>query len=113
MTMGQKLFIGAFFLILLGSAEAWAGSGWTSYGQVTELTPTTSGQFLAKINVSKNPSDCQNRQWFYRNYSGTGADHIFQTLLGAITFGKNIRVEVSGGCDLNGYSEISSVSIVQ
>lgn len=98
--------------LALVSTEAWPVAGWTSYGQVSELNPTTAGRFLVKLEVASNPSGCRNKQWFYRDYTGTGADHMFRTLLGAVTAGKKVRVFVTGSCDLDGYSEISSASIV-
>ena len=103
--------IGAIYLMLV-SVEALSVAGWTSYGKVTELNPTTSGRFLVKLNVTSNPSDCKNKQWFYRDYTGTGADHMFRALLGAVTSGKRVRVYITGRCDLNGYSEISSASMI-
>ena len=91
---------------------AFAVSGWTDYVPVAELTPTTQGRFLVKLNVSENPSGCRNKKVFYQDYSGPGADHMFETLLKALESGKKVRVHVTGKCELNGYSEISSVTIV-
>lgn len=105
-----KLLIVAVCLILL-SGQARAAAGWTSYGSVAELNVTTAGRFLVRIDVASNPSDCSNKKWFYRDYATTGADFMFRTLLGAVTSGKKVRVYVTGLCDINGYSEITSVSI--
>lgn len=98
--------------LALFTADAGAGAGWTSYGTVAELNPTAFGRFLVKLDVSSNPSGCRNKVWFYRDYTGTGADHMFRALLGAVTSGRKVRVYVTGVCDLTGYSEISSASIV-
>ncbi len=108
--------VGLVFLLLLGlsqiQAAAWAGgAGWTSYGQVVELNPTTAGRFLVQLNIASNPSGCRNEVWFYRDYTGNGVELMFHALLGAITSDKSARVYVTGRCDLNGYSEISSASI--
>lgn len=111
MATKSKMMIVALSLMLV-STKAWGAAGWTSYGMVGELNPTTFGRFLVKIDVSSNPSGCKNKKWFYRNYTGTGSDHMFRALLGAVTSSKNVRVYVTGGCDLDGYSEISSASIV-
>ncbi len=111
MAVKRKMMIVALGFMLTGT-NAWGAAGWTSYGRVVELNPTTFGRFLVKIDASSNPSGCRNKQWFYRNYTGTGADHMFRALLGAVTNGKNVRVYVTGGCDVDGYSEISSASIV-
>ncbi len=110
MAAKRKMIIVAISLILF-STQAWGDSGWTSSGAIVELNATTFGRFLVKVDVSSNPSGCRNKQWFYRNYSGTGSDHMFRALLGAVTSGKNVRVYVTGGCDIDGYSEISSASI--
>ena len=91
---------------------AFAVSGWTDYVPVAELTPTTQGRFLVKLKVSENPSGCKNKEVFYRDYSGPGSEHVFNTLLKALESGKKVRVHVTGKCELNGYSEISSVTIV-
>lgn len=60
--------------------EAWADTGWTSYGVVTEINPTTSGRFIVKLDVASNPSDCKNKQSFYSDYTVTGADYMFRAL---------------------------------
>lgn len=88
-----------------------AASGWTEYVPVAELTPTIHGRFLVKLKNSKNPSGCKNEEIFYRDYDA-GSEHIFRVILEAVTSGKKIRVYVNGKCELNGYSEVTSVSIV-
>ncbi len=64
-----------------------------------------------KLDVSENPSGCRNKQTFYQDYALRGSDKMFRALLEALSTGKRVRVFVTGGCDINGYSEISSVSI--
>ena len=97
--------------ILLSASPVWAGSGWTSYGQVLELNPTTFKRFKVKIAVTANPSKCQQTQFFYHYYDGAGSEYMFNTLLAAVTSGKKVRVYVTGACDIDGYNEITSVSI--
>ena len=99
--------------LALLSMSAWSGSGagWTSYGTVGELNPTVFGRFLVKLDVSENPSGCKNKAWFYRDYDRRGSEYLFHALLGAVTSDKKVRVYVTGVCDLDGYSEISSVSV--
>lgn len=106
-----KQFIVALCLAMF-SATAWPVAGWTSYGVVTELIPTTSGRFLVQLDVSSNPSGCKNKQWFYRDYGGEGAEYMFRTLLVALGSGQKVRLYVTGSCDLNGYSDISSAGII-
>lgn len=104
--------LGVMLCLALSGATAWAVAGWTSYGTVTELTPTTAGRFLVKLEVTDNPSGCKDKQWFYQDYRDTATDHVFDALLAALTTGRKVRVYVTGSCDLNGYSEISSVNIL-
>lgn len=102
-----------YLAVLLGTpAATFAASGWTEYASVTELTPTVHGRFLVKLNTAKNPSGCKDEKTFYQDYGMPGSAHMFRTLLEAVTAGKKVRLYVTGGCELNGYSEISSVSIV-
>jgi hypothetical protein len=98
-------------LMLLCHDGAWAGAGWTSYGRVTELQPTTAGRFLVRLDGASNPSGCRDESWFYRDYAGVGVELMFHALLGAATSNLTVRVYVTGRCDLNGYSEISSAGI--
>jgi hypothetical protein len=105
-------FILATGLLLLFAHPLQAASGWTDYGTVSELTPSTQYRYLVRLNISKNPSDCRNKSTFFQDYTATGSDQMFRTLLQAVTFGKRVRVYVTGRCELNGYAEISSVTIV-
>lgn len=92
--------------------SAFAAAGWTDYVPVAELMPTSSGRFLVKLNISKNPSGCKNDNMFYQDYSVSGSEQMFRVILEAVASGKMIRVYVTGKCEINGYSEISSVGIV-
>ena len=111
MKLRLRLIPTLLYLILL-SPPAWSVAGWTGTGLVVELNPTTSGRFLLKLDTNANPSGCKQKQWFYVDYTGTGADHMFRMLVAAATTNKPVRVYVTGSCDLNGYSEISSASLV-
>jgi len=107
----QILLIGVICSIFMGG-EAWAAAGWTAYGTVAELRATSKNRFYVKLNVTSNPTDCRNKEWFYRDYTRPGADYMFRALLGAVTDGKKVRVYVTGICDTDAYSEITSVSVV-
>ena len=98
--------------LLLLSMDVSAEAGWTDYVQVAELTPTTHQRYLVKLNVSENPSGCKNKVMFYQDYSAPGSEHAFRLLLEAVTSGKHVRVYVTGRCEINGYAEITSISIV-
>jgi hypothetical protein len=89
-----------------------AESGWTDEAQIVELTPTIHKRFHLRLRVSDNPSSCRDKEMFYQDYLTTGAQLMFQTLLEAVSSGKLVQVHVTGNCELNGYSEISAVSII-
>lgn len=88
-----------------------AQSGWTGYGSVVELIPSAEERYVVKLNVADNPSDCKTTDTFYQDYSASGAAQMFRTLLEAVASDKRVRVFVTGNCELNGYSQISSVGI--
>ncbi|MFW2373147.1 MAG: hypothetical protein ACN4GM_08500 [Gammaproteobacteria bacterium] len=111
--MKKKLrYLGYLAALTSIPMTALATSGWTDYVPVAELTPTSHGRFLVKLKAPENPSDCKNKDTFYHDYNAPGSEQIFRTLLEAISSGKKVRVYVSGKCELKGYSEITSVSIV-
>ena len=95
----------------LASTALMAGSGWTGFAPVVELTPTAQYRYVVRIDVSENPSGFRNAGYFFQDYSVAGSDLMFRTLLSAVETGTHVRVYVTGKCDLDGYSEISSVSI--
>jgi hypothetical protein len=105
-------FFACLGALLFTPMSAFAGAGWTEHVSVAELVPTSSGRFLVKLNISKNPSGCKNENMFYQDYSVSGSEQMFRVILEAVASGKMIRVYVTGKCELNGYSEISSVGIV-
>jgi hypothetical protein len=98
-------------LLCLCHSGTWAGAGWTSYGRVLELQPTTAGRFLVRLDGVSNPSGCRDEDWFYRDYTSGEVEMMFHALLGAITSNLSARVYVTGRCDLNGYAEISSAGV--
>ena len=105
-----------YLAILLGlnyfmPSTVMASSGWTDYAVVTELIPSSHRRYVVSLDISKNPSDCKDKQSFYQDYDANGADQMFDTLLQATATGNTVRVYVTGKCELNGYSEISSVGI--
>ena len=98
--------------LMMAGAEASADAGWTDYVSVLELTPTIHERFIVRLAASENPSGCRSREYFYQDYKIRGSDKMFHALLEALTLGHKVRVHVTGRCDLKGYSEISSVTIV-
>ncbi len=101
----------ALAIMLLAPISLFAGSGWTGFATVAELTPTAQYRYIARIRVEQNPSGCRNAEYFFQDYGVSGSDLMFRTLLAAVETNSRVRVYVTGKCDLDGYSEISSVSI--
>jgi hypothetical protein len=110
--MVEKVTRSAGAVLALLAAPAMADAGWTDLGIVQELTATIAGRYVVKIAVNQNPSGCRDKQTFYQDYSDRGSDKMYATLLEAAATGKRVRVFVTGGCELNGHSQVSSVAIV-
>ncbi len=98
---------------LLFAHFARASAGWTDYVSVAELVPTGRHYYEVRLPVKKNPSGCDDETWFYRDYSSRGSDKMFDVLFEGIISGVKVRVYVTGICNLEGYSEISAVSVIR
>ena len=98
---------------LLFSHFAQASAGWTDFVTVEELVPTSRHYYEVKLPVKENPSGCKNKTWFYQNYDSRGSDKMYDTLLEGIKSGYRLRVYVTGICNIHGYSEFSSVSVIR
>lgn len=99
-------------VILSWAASVQAGSsGWTDYAEVLEIEPTIHQRYRVRIAVTDNESGCKEKQWFYQDYDLPGSREMFITLLEGLSRGIKVRVYVTGRCDINHYSEISSVGM--
>ncbi|UCH48630.1 MAG: hypothetical protein JSU95_02165 [Betaproteobacteria bacterium] len=94
------------------SLAAIAGAGWTDFAPVAELRPTSQVRYVVRLKVSENPSGCRTEEFFFQDYTASGSRQMFRALLSAVEHRKDVRVYVTGRCNLDGYSEISAVSIV-
>ena len=103
---------GFVFIGLLIPSLLLADSGWTSAGKVVEIIADSDVRFRVKIIVEKNPSQCKESKWFYRDYLSSGSQQMFATLLEALTENMKVKVYVNGKCGFKGYSELSAVSIL-
>ena len=102
-----------FSLVMIASPSfVRAEAGWTDYVSIAELVPTSKPYYEVKLPVKKNPSGCVNTDWFYQDYKRKGSDKMFETLLEGLQEGNRVRVYVTGRCNLNGYSEFTSVGIL-
>ena len=99
-------------MVLIFSPVVHAEAGWTDFVTVAELVPTARHYYEVKLPVKENPGGCKNKIWFYQNYGTPGSDKMFDTLLEGIKSGIRLRFYVTGVCNINGYSEISSISII-
>jgi len=100
-------------LSLLLSGPAFAGNaGWTDTTTVAELTASAQHRYTVRLHLTKNPSGCRSPDTFYQDYAAPGSEQMFRALLEAVTSGKRVRVYVSGRCELNGYAELSSVTLL-
>ena len=88
-----------------------ADADWSDYARVEELVPTGRHYYEFRLGAENNPSGCREAQWFYQNYDAPGAEKMFDLLLESLKSNLSVRVYVTGVCNLNGYAEISSVSI--
>ena len=110
MNTKSSIFTATCFTFCVNSAIA--GAGWTDYADVAELIATSRHYYEVRLPVKQNPSGCRKKTWFYQNYDSTGADKAFEVLLESMHSPLRLRVYVTGVCNLNGYAEISSVSVV-
>jgi len=111
--MKSALSIIAGCLAISASATVDAASGWTDYAQVTEITPTNRHYYTVRLSVKDSPSGCKDETGFFQDYGDRGAEQMFFTLLEALKSRLKGRVYVTGRCNLEGYSEISSVGITR
>ena len=94
---------------LLIPALSQAAAGWTGDVKVRELIPTNRHYYEIRLEVRDNPSGCREKNLFYLNYEARGADKIFDLFVDNIKSELRLQVYVTGVCNTNGYSEISSV----
>jgi hypothetical protein len=111
-SMDRRLSMVVGVSSLLFSHMVHADPGWTDFATVAELVPTARHYYEVRLQVKENPSGCSEKTWFYQDYGSPGSDNMFKTLLEGTKSGIQLRVYVTGKCNFNGYSEISSVSIV-
>ena len=111
----MRLAIGIFalFYVIFPVGTVQADSGWTDYGYVEELNPTGQHYYSVRLNVQHNPSGCKDTKWFYQDYEVPGSNKMFLILLEALKENRQVRVYVTGGCNLHDQSGFSSVSLIR
>lgn len=109
MKLESSLLFGILFFVIPPILHAEAG--WTDYVKISELVPTGRHYYEVMLPVKKNPSDCRNNSWFYQDYAENESDKMFEDLLTGIQTGSQVRVYVTGKCNVNGYAEFTAVGI--
>lgn len=100
-------------LIACLTTVAWAGeAGWTAPASIKNLEASQQGRFILRLNLSKSSSGCRSADGFYADYGRDGSELMYTTALEALRNHLKVQVYVTGGCDLDGYSAISSVRIL-
>lgn len=103
----------ATVLTIALTTTGWAGeAGWTDPTTIKSLEASQHGSFILRLNLSKSASGCRSVDGFYADYGRDGSGLMYATALEALRNQLKIQVYVTGGCDLNGYSAISSVRIL-
>lgn len=108
--MARSIFVAIGFCALLLPGVSAAAAGWTDDVKVIELIPTGKHYYEIRLKVTRNPSGCREKDWFYLNYQTRGADKMFDLFVDGVKSSLRLRVYVTGLCNLSGYSEISAVS---
>ncbi len=110
--MGRRVTLLAVVIVGL-TANVWAGvAGWTVPVAIAALDANHQGRFILRLNLEKSTSGCRNADGFYADYGRTGTDLMYRTALDALLHERRVQVYVTGVCNLNGDSEISSVRIL-
>lgn len=109
----KTIQLAAYILILFLSGNTYADAGWTEAAPVIEVNPTAKHFYQFRLFEIESPADCKQKNGFYQDYKDRGADQIYQALLEAISANLNVKVFVTGGCNLKGFAEVSSVIITR
>lgn len=103
----------AMALIMCLTTGAWAGeAGWTEAVAIAYLEANQQGRFILRLNMQKDRSGCRGVDSFYADYGYDGSELMYETALLALQNRLRVQVYVTGGCDLDGNSAISSVRIL-
>ena len=87
-------------------------AGWTQPASIMGLEANQQGRFTLRLNLNKSASGCRSVDGFYADYGRDGSELMYQTGREALSNQRRVQVYVTGGCDLDGYSAISSVRIL-
>ncbi|RLA01460.1 MAG: hypothetical protein DRQ47_08055 [Gammaproteobacteria bacterium] len=99
-------------ILLVASGLAYSSAGWTDPGYLIEVQVSNTGRIIAKSSVKVNPSGCRDKELFYIDSSAVNAEQIYKLLLESITSRNQVKLYVTGRCELKGMSGISSAIIL-
>jgi hypothetical protein len=91
--------------------QAYAASGWTSFGKVNAVQADSNG-ITVYTDISTNPSSCSNKKTLYYPYSaGTNrGNRLYATILSAQARGVTIRLYVDDTCNSFGQTRFTAVN---
>ena len=110
--MSTRVRIWVLALLYTFSTSAFSGAGWTEKGQIQSMTATSFSRIVIQGKFSDNVSDCRDKERFYVDFGRPGTRFIYEMLLVSVVSGKNVKLRVTGSCELKGMSEISEASIL-
>lgn len=89
--------------------NAHAAAGWTESARVLLLEPSTQKRFVVQLAIDKN--SCKSNDTFYMDYSSSGSELIYHTLLEAMLANRAVALYANGVCELNGFEGFSAVRL--
>lgn len=107
--LGLSLSIIVVLLALPG--KTFASSGWSESSAIAEVNPTARHYYQFRLNDIESPAGCKQKNGFYQDYKDRGAEQMYSALLEALSANLNVKVFVTGGCNLKGFAEVSSIII--
>jgi hypothetical protein len=117
MSMSRMLVVVSCILLISDPGPAFAGSGWTNFGPITELnqqpafgTPGA-GLVFVEVGVTNNPSGCRSQNQFFFSVIDDRRKRLFDMLLAAKMFARNVRIYTTGNCYVEGETEMDGVIV--
>ena len=98
-------------ILFLNTSASAADSGWSNYTSISEITASNRDYYTIQLSSPTGTKNCKNKDTVYLEYDAKGSQAMFQILLNALISKNEVRVYLTGRCELHGYSEISSASI--
>ncbi len=107
--LGLSLLLSIALLTL--PAKSLASSGWSESSSIAEVNPTARHYYQFRLSDIESPAGCKQADGFYQDYKDRGAEQMYSALLEALSGNLKVKVFVTGGCNLKGFAEVSSIII--